>query len=323
MDSFSLPSNTHTVSNFNIRSIPKNLQYFKDLIINNISTKISVLGFTEVRLEPHLTSMYEIPGYSMYVNPRNINGGGVAIYVSDEYDSAVLGQLTFSELFIESLGVIASVASKKYLFVCIYRPPRGTFNSFLSTLNDILCLIFETKYHGVFVFGDFNVNLLKSNEANVSEFINLMHSFSLFPMITKPTRVSNDSATLIDHIWTTQFEQSIGNYIIVSDISDHYPTMSQFSIELSKSEPQYIFKRLINTSSLNNFNDNLSQVNWDYILNSTCPSDAFSLFYNNFCKLFEKSFPIKQICVHRKHDLSPYITSALKTSIKENIDWRD
>lgn len=128
---------------------------------------------------------------------------------------------------------------------------------------------------------------------------------------------SNSSASLIDHIWTTQFEHRIGNFIIVADITEHYPTTSQFNIELSKSEPQYIYKRLTNTVSLSNFNDDLSRANWQYILNSTCPSDAFSSFNDIFCKLLDECFPIKQMCIHRKHDISPYITSALKTSIKE------
>lgn len=94
-------------------------------------------------------------------------------------------------------------------------------------MSDILSYVNDQNYFGVFIFGDFNLDLLKCNE-NVSDFINLMHSFSLFPSITKPTRVTNNTATLIDHIWSTQIEYNINNYVIQTDISDHFPTFSQF-----------------------------------------------------------------------------------------------
>ncbi|KAK4298614.1 hypothetical protein Pmani_029065 [Petrolisthes manimaculis] len=36
-------------------------------------------------LEPHLSMLYDIPGYSMFNNPRNAHGGGVALNVSDKF----------------------------------------------------------------------------------------------------------------------------------------------------------------------------------------------------------------------------------------------
>lgn len=56
------------------------------------------------------------------------------------------------------------------------------------------------------VFSDFNIDLLKFNDNTVQELCNVMYSFSLFPMITKPTRTTETTATLIDHIRSTQLE---------------------------------------------------------------------------------------------------------------------
>jgi hypothetical protein len=49
----------------------------------------------------------------------------------------------------------------------------------------------------------------------------------MIPTIDKPTRVHNNSATLIDNIFFNKMENEIISGNIVSDISDHY---SQFCI---------------------------------------------------------------------------------------------
>jgi hypothetical protein len=58
-----------------------------------------------------------------------------------------------------------------------------------------------------------------------------LQSYNFIPTIDKPTRVHNNSATLIDNIFVNIFVNTIENDIssgnIVSDISDHF---SQFCI---------------------------------------------------------------------------------------------
>lgn len=56
-----LSSDSLTLANMNIRSIPRNLQYFKDIIMHNSSVSLNVIGFTEVSLDAHHSSLYDIP----------------------------------------------------------------------------------------------------------------------------------------------------------------------------------------------------------------------------------------------------------------------
>ena len=312
-----LKRNTLTISNMNIRSIPKNLQCFREFILDISHINFSVLGFTETRLEPHLSSLYGLTGYSLYANSRNTHGGGVALYVSTDYESTVINQFTLSDPSIESIGVESIMTGKSVLFLCIYRPPSGNFNSFITGLSGILSSMCDKKYGGVYIFGDFNLDLMKTNDNNVFEFINLMYSFSLFPFITKPTRVTNTSATLIDHIWSTQIEENIGNYIIQTDITDHFPTVSQFSLEYPKPETQFTYKRNITANSLEHFKDDLALLDWNQVLSFTNSNEAYTLFYNEFHKLFQKHFPLRKTRLDKKSEINPHITPALKTSIKE------
>ena len=52
----------------------------------------------------------------------------------------------------------------------------------------------------VFLLGDFNVNLSHNGELSLDaeELKNIFYSHHLFPLINKPTRVTNHTATVID-----------------------------------------------------------------------------------------------------------------------------
>ena len=54
--------------------------------------------------------------------------------------------------------------------------------------------------------GDFNINILNvGNVQYVDEFLDTMLSNAMFPLIKYPTRVSSNSFTLIDNIFTNDY----------------------------------------------------------------------------------------------------------------------
>ena len=56
------------------------------------------------------------------------------------------------------------------------------------------------------------------------DYVNMLASNSFFfIIISLPTRVTDTSATLIDHIITNDCKNSIFAGIIKTDLSDHYP----------------------------------------------------------------------------------------------------
>ena len=61
--------------------------------------------------------------------------------------------------------------------------------------------------------GDYNLNLLNHHGLHIESFINIMHSNNLFNVITKPTRVARGSETLLDHIWTNDYNNCLKNGI--------------------------------------------------------------------------------------------------------------
>jgi hypothetical protein len=83
--------------------------------------------------------------------------------------------------------------------------------------------------------GDFNIDLFKSESCDyASYFTEQLFTSSFFSLITKATRITHHTATLIDNIFTNNLEQldnSI-NGIIYSDISDHLPIVHMFNTNM-------------------------------------------------------------------------------------------
>ena len=74
--------------------------------------------------------------------------------------------------------------------------------------------------------GNFNVILLNyDNHNDTNQIINTMYSYSFLPLITRPTRFTSSSATLLDYIMTNVFNDAIVSGILVSDVSDHLPCL--------------------------------------------------------------------------------------------------
>ena len=86
----------------------------------------------------------------------------------------------------------------------------------------------------LYIVGDFNIDLLKFETSRYSpDFLLALQSCYLIPTIDKPTRVRNNSATLIDNIFVNNpgQVQLSGNFI--TDLSDH---SAQFCIMKSVRE---------------------------------------------------------------------------------------
>ena len=70
----------------------------------------------------------------------------------------------------------------------------------------------------VYLMGDFNIDLLKCEIPDYSHnFLLSLQCYSFFPVIDKPTRVYNNSATLIDNIFVNRFDHKISGGNIVSE----------------------------------------------------------------------------------------------------------
>ena len=118
----------------------------------------------------------------------------------------------------------------------IYRPPNTDVRNFLENISRILANLKDIN-RTVYIMGDFNLNLINISEhIPTSDFVELMFSYPFFPLINKPTRLTETSATLIDNIFCNSIDKSkCFNEIIYTDVSDHFPIFTiTTSVKISK-----------------------------------------------------------------------------------------
>ena len=96
-----------------------------------------------------------------------------------------------------------------------------------------------------------NIDLLKHHaHQQTGQYVDMLYSYDLLPIITKPTRITSHTATLIDHIYTNTIN-GLFSGIVTVDISDHLPVFCVAGTSLKKQCGKLFF------TDYSNFNSDL------------------------------------------------------------------
>ena len=166
---------------------------------------------------------------------------------------------------------------------------------------------------------DFNINLLNihSNGA-IQSFFDFMSTESFLPLITKPTRLRDTSATLIDNIFTNVLPHP-NSAIIISDISDHFPIFACFQLQRPISSI-YRQTRHFTPDNIASLRSSLSQTDWSRIHNSHNADEAFGIFNDTLISLLNEKIPLNKIKINnKKTPRSPWLTKGIIRSINRRI----
>ena len=174
-----------------------------------------------------------------------------------------------------------------------------------------------------YIMGDFNINLLKYDCCNfANKFFNQLSSSGYTPLITKPTRITKSTATLIDNIFTNNLNRTEHlNGILFNDISDHLPifTITEHDLQNygTKTETNEYSTRKITHKSLESFSSKLQSCNWQSVLSKNDPTESYTAFYKEFFQLYNKTFPINNCkSKNSKRSNNQWISQGLKKSSK-------
>ena len=87
----------------------------------------------------------------------------------------------------------------------------------------------------VFLYGDFNLNILDvSGNKFISDYVDNIFSYGFLQLTTRPTRICENTATLLDHILTNTTVQIHNTFIICCKLSDHFPLIHQLDFATTK-----------------------------------------------------------------------------------------
>ena len=165
---------------------------------------------------------------------------------------------------------------------------------------------------------DQNLNLLKANQhKGTSQFMDIMMDFDMIPTITRPTRITNTSATLINNIYISgKIQRNYESHLIVTDISDHLPSLLLLKQTKVKDKTPIEFEsRNLNDDKIMKINNELRKIDWNGLLNSKNCNINFNTLCNEIGTAMDKMAPVKTIRISgRRRYTEPWLTTGLEKS---------
>ena len=236
-------------------------QHRNHLSIGHLNTQSMLSSFDEfsVLLESHKFDVFAlsetwlkddsqrlkyvtIPGYQFTFKNREVKrGGGVGLYIKDELSFKERKDIDNLDVTIGHHWVELKGKNKNsnLLLGTMYQPSSCEVekSQWLEKLDTLLSLI-HTKWNGpIVITGDFNIDLSNPGPNSRNRFLNIITTYDLEQVITKPTRMGK---TLIDHIITNIPKRVIHEDVIAcGHISDHDAPYTIINVRKERYEPRY------------------------------------------------------------------------------------
>lgn len=195
----------------NARSLRNKLDDIE--IMLNSMQKPDILVITETWLYENESDYYHITGYNSEFCSREIRGGGVAVYLKEEIEYGVIMNKNLNKCSYLNINL----RSANLRLIALYRPPEVKYRLFANDLENIIREVNDDAI----IIGDMNVDLLKHQQEKV-DYKLLLTSYG-FRLVntTRPTRITENTKTLIDHVVVNDQNMDVGLNLLSSSVSDH------------------------------------------------------------------------------------------------------
>ena len=303
------------VFSLNIRSLNKNISRLRDDI--DQYTKFDILCFNETSCNPDNAAGgiadFELDGFYTPIlqNPSRTSGrgGGLAIYINNSTCSAddfkVVAGLSSNStpsagefLFIE-IKVRKNI-NKNVISGAMYRSPSASPNTFLESMKSNLQFLERHKTKHIIIAGDTNIDLIQHDNDIHAQTISedtLSHGFT--EVISKPTRITDHSATLIDHIYTNSLSLTTSTGILINDLSDHLGTFINLNIHCTRVTNNYRVSsnhtptshRKFTSDNIELFKRLIGEEDWHEVDMETEAQTKFNKFESIYTRHYNTAFP--------------------------------
>ena len=275
----------------------------------------------------YMSSVFQ--GYSCtYKLPKDNAYGGVAIFtskndiVTTERDVlAIEKTCACPKCVVEDVWLQCTKNNETIIVGGVYRHPNGNTKHFTSDLERSLSKL--TKNETCIIGGDMNINLMNSENLNAKEYLTTMYANNFLPYITRPTRITEQTATAIDHLFFKTQDKKLDcpiiSGILFNDITDHLPNFlllpQKDRINKTCFRPKI---RVYSEQNIRKFVTEINQIQWDQCL------DIENRDTNKICDIamgkiddkFNQCFPWVKISRSRAKD-QPWITSSIRQRIQQ------
>ena len=176
--------------------------------------------------------------------------------------------------------------------------------------------------HELILGMDQNIDLLKSEKhVSTRKFLDLILDSGLWPVITRPTRITQRSATLIDNIYISKNLQcKFDSPIIVDDISDHLPLVALLrQTKITDKSPIEFTSHKLNATKISRIHQKLRITDWNGILNSDDINVNTNQFMTEMEAVMNTEAPLQTIRISGKRCYNePWITKGIEAAARKN-----
>ena len=285
-------------------------------------THADIVLLCETWLSKSKENLIDIKANKLFAKHRvDKIGGGVCILADKSLRTRHRPDLEIESEILEHIVTEIKTDRKNILLVSGYRPPNTNVRKFLKEYKELIHQLRSQKNHEIILGIDHNLDLLKSHQhQQTHDFIEVNLKKNLLPTISKPTRVTTKSATLIDNIFvSTKLQQNILEpLIILDDLSDHMPCMlTLFNQKKCKKEGRIVKSRSLTDKNIELIKSDLNR-NWDHELEGKNVDESFKLFHTTLIDTIDKYAPeVEKRISAKKLIRDPWITKGLITSMNK------
>ena len=70
----------------------------------------------------------------------------------------------------------------------------------------------------------------------------MVYTKGLHPLITKPSQIRTNRATLIDHIYINIIDKNMKSGLVINDISDHLPVFLTYDFQMNRNREKIAYR---------------------------------------------------------------------------------
>ena len=290
-------------------------------LLNNFSFQPTIIGISETKLKSHVSYSPQLPGYE-FVNVNSVtNAGGVGVFINSNFTYKILSDVGLELDGCEDLWIVvdANIGNYKKLAIgVVYRHPGNEISKFQNKFENCIEKL-NTKKLPYIICGDFNINLIDSDSSFNSFYLNALLSLGCTQFVNDFTRHSNDfsSKSLLDHIYSNL---DLNCNIILSDISDHFPTFASYNLRRT-SENSITIKH---TRDMKHFNvsnfikDVESEMKTFNQQLNLSPDELMCCFIKKFDEIVNLHAPLRRISNNEiKHKRKPWVNNYIIKLVKK------
>ena len=199
----------------------------------------------------------------------------------------------------------------------VYRSPAASNRpeKFNNLFDKILQKLNTNRYSNKikYIVGDINQDLIKyDSETDCQNLIDNAHNNGFVQIVSRPTRITEHSATLIDHVYTNNIDSTLSCNIITLDLSDHLATHTRVTLGNSTAESRRIStqskvekcnQRIFNEVNDLKFRQLIHDETWeDALLDDLDTQSSYSKFNEIYTKHYNTAYTLRSEHVRSRYE---------------------